>query len=81
VDVYYLELRISKILTSYKTTLQVSILMNDGCLLSYYGEKDIDAKISNSLKAVGLMNVTFNPLKFQKYPTIKVHNTLRVSAL
>jgi hypothetical protein len=74
---YYLEHRISKILRSDKTTQQVNTFKDDDCSLSYEGERDIDGKISNSLKAIRLMNITFKPLKFQKYTRIKVCNTLR----
>jgi len=52
-----------------------------GNVISYEGELDIDNKLNNYLKIMGILNNVFRPQKPLKGTRIKLYNTLALPVL
>jgi hypothetical protein len=52
-----------------------------GNVISYEGELDIDNKLNNYLKIMGILNNLFRPQKPLKESRIKLYNTLALPVL
>jgi len=50
-------------------------------VIPYEGELDIDNKLNNFLKIIGILNNVFRPQKTLKKTTIKLYNTLALPVL
>ena len=71
----------TKIVIDNKIIEQVNSFNYLGNMISYERELDIDNKLNNYLKIIGILNNVFRPQKFLKKTRTKLYNTMALPVL